>query len=196
LYPVENSKAPRNKSHPTAEVYDMKKIARKSVWALSILSVTLICTSSAALAQGDAPQSSMTDEQKLDQQIDMMRKDVRSQKKQIIAANLKLTDQEAEKFWPVYDRYTAELVQVNNTKYELIKQYAQTWNSMTDEQADKSAKEWLQLDQSVAQLRLKYLPIFRNVISPRNTALFFQLDRRIVGMIDLRMASILPLVQP
>lgn len=156
----------------------------------------LLASAALAYAQNDTPQSSMTDEQKLDQEIALMRKDVRSQKKQIIAANLKLTDQESEKFWPIYDRYTADLVKINDKKYALVKQYVQSWDSMTPDQLDSSAKDWLELDQSVAQLRLKYLPVFRSVLSARNTALFYQLDRRIVSMIDLRLAAALPLVQP
>jgi len=43
------------------------------------------------------------------QDIDLLRKDLRSQRKQLIAANLKLTDTEAAKFWPVYDQYIVEL---------------------------------------------------------------------------------------
>jgi len=108
---------------------------------------------------------------------------------------MKLSDQEAEKFWPVYDRYTADLVKINDTKYALIKQYAQNLDSMSDDQYDKLVKESLGLDQSVAQLRLKYLPIFRKVLSAKNTALFFQLDRRITNIIDLRVSSIIPLVE-
>jgi hypothetical protein len=161
-----------------------------------MMAIGMVLGTSAARAQGAQSSDSMTDEQKLDQEIEMMRKDVRSQKKQIIAANLKLTDQEAEKFWPIYDRYTAELVKVNDTKYALIKQYASHLDSLTDDELDKSVKQWLGLDQSVAQLRLKYLPTFRGVLSAKNTALFYQLDRRIVDMIDLRVASILPLVEP
>jgi hypothetical protein len=38
-----------------------------------------------------------------EQDIQLMRSDVRSVKKQIIAANMQLTDAQAEKFWPVYD---------------------------------------------------------------------------------------------
>jgi hypothetical protein len=132
----------------------------------------------------------------LQEQIDLLRKDVRSQKKQIIAANLKLTDKEAEKFWPIYDRYTADLVKINDTKYALIKQYAEQFGSMKDDDLDKSARQWLTLDQSVAQLRLKYLPTFRAVLSAKNTALFFQLDRRMVSIIDLQVAAALPLVEP
>jgi Spy/CpxP family protein refolding chaperone len=132
----------------------------------------------------------------IEQQVELLRKDVRSGKKQIIAANLKLTDKEAEKFWPIYDRYTADLVKVNDTKYALIKQYAEQYGSMKDEDLDKSAKQWLALDESVAQLRMKYLPTVRGVLSAKNTALFFQLDRRIVSIIDLQIAAAIPLVEP
>ena len=44
-----------------------------------------------------------------DQDIDLLRKDLRSKRKQLIAANLKLNEIEATKFWPVYDQYTTEL---------------------------------------------------------------------------------------
>jgi hypothetical protein len=132
----------------------------------------------------------------VDQQVDLLRKDVRSQKKQIIAANLKLTDKEAEKFWPIYDRYTAELTKINDTKYALIKQYAEQYGSMKDEDLDKSARQWLGLDESAAQLRMKYLPTVRGALSAKNTALFFQLDRRMADLIDLQVAAALPLVEP
>ena len=126
----------------------------------------------------------------------MLRKDIRSQRKQLIAANMNLTSGEAEKFWPIYDQYVGELVQINNTKYDLIKQFVQSSGSLTAEQADNSVKQWLGVDESVAQLRMRYVPIFRKVLSPQNTALFYQLDRRVQLMIDLQLASQLPLVEP
>lgn len=131
-----------------------------------------------------------------DTDIQMMRKDIRSQRKQIIAANMKLTDTEAEKFWPIYEKYVSELVQINGTKYNLVKQYVQTGGALSDEQADSAVKQWVVVDQSVAELRKKYIPIFRNVLSPKNTALFYQLDRRVQLMIDLQLASSLPAIQP
>jgi hypothetical protein len=163
--------------------------------AILVVSTTLLVPAGPLLAQAGGA-SPASDEQKLDQQIDLIRKDVRSQKKQIIAANLKLTDKEAEQFWPIYDKYTADLVKVNDTKYSLIKQYAAHFDNMNDADLDKSAKEWLALDQDVASLRLKYFPMFRKVLSAKNTALLYQLDRRLVNMIDLQVASVLPLIEP
>ena len=88
-----------------------------------------------------------------DEDIQMMRKDIRSQRKQIIAANLKLTDAEAEKFWPVYEQYVSDLVNINGTKYALIKQYVETRGALTDTEADTSTNRWVAVDQSVAELR-------------------------------------------
>lgn len=130
-----------------------------------------------------------------DQDIELLRKDIRSKKKQLIAANLKLTDAEATKFWPTYDQYTADLVKINNEKYALIKEYADTWGTMTDAQADALIKRSLAVDEQVAQLRIRYVPIFNQVLPGTKTATFFQLDRRIQAMIDLQLSAQLPLVQ-
>jgi hypothetical protein len=47
------------------------------------------------------------------QDLDLLRKDLRSKKKQLIAENLKLADTEDIKFWPVHDEYTAELLKIS-----------------------------------------------------------------------------------
>ena len=131
-----------------------------------------------------------------DEQIQLLRKDIRAQRKQLIAANMKLRGAETEKFWPIYEAYVDELVAINRTKYDLLKQYAASYDTMTDQEAGTSVGKWVTVDESVAQLRLKYIPIFRKVLSARNTALFFQLDRRIQLMIDLQLVSQLPLIEP
>jgi len=129
------------------------------------------------------------------QDLDLLRKDIRSQKKQLIAANLKLTDAEATKFWPVYDQYTAELVKLNDKKFGVIQNYADNWGTMTDEQASLFLRQWLDVDTAITQLRQKYVPIVSQVLNGRKTATFFQLDRRISMMIDLQLSSQMPLVQ-
>lgn len=131
-----------------------------------------------------------------DKDVQLLRQDVRSQKKQIVAANMQLTDAEAEKFWPVYDQYTAEVTKLGDTRVALIKQYAQNYDTLTDAQANDLMQKWGGLEESVAQLRLKYIPNFEKVVSAKKTALFFQIDRRLSLIIDLQLASAIPLVQP
>jgi hypothetical protein len=127
--------------------------------------------------------------------MDLLRRDIRSKKKQLIAANLNLTDSEATKFWPVYDRYTAELMKINDKKFGLIQDYADHWRTMSDQQASVFVRDWMDVDVSIGQLRQKYVPIVSEVLNGRKTATFFQLDRRISMMIDLQLASQIPIVE-
>jgi hypothetical protein len=131
-----------------------------------------------------------------DQYIELLRKDVRSLRKQIVAANLDLTDDEAVKFWPIYDQYTADLGKINDSKVALIKDYARNYTTMTNEQAEAYVKGRAAVDQSVNRLRLKYFPAFHRVLPGKTPATFFQIEWRISLMIDLQLASQMPLIQP
>jgi hypothetical protein len=131
-----------------------------------------------------------------DEDIKLFRKDLRSVRKQIIAANMDLNDKEAEQFWPLFERYTRELVAKQDEKYTLLKQYAQDYSTMTDVEAEKYIRGRASVEQAILQVRLKYFPLFRRVLSGRSTALFFQVDWRLGLIMDLQLASQTPLIEP
>jgi len=141
------------------------------------------------------PTTAPSDPSISDEDLRLLRKDLRSLKKQIIAANLELTETEAQNFWPIYDRYTADLAATLDKKYALLKSYHDNYYSMTDTQALEYIKGRAQVEEDVTRLRVKYFPIFGKVISGRSTALFFQLDWRLGTVLDLQMASEMPLIE-
>jgi septal ring factor EnvC (AmiA/AmiB activator) len=171
---------------------------KRTLLAVLTLTATLLLDHGSAFAQDTAPQAgaSQSTQSTTDQNIELFRKDIRSQKKQLIALNVPLTDAEAQKFWPVYDQYTAELVQVNNDKYALIKEFAKSYDTMTDAQAQDWTKRMLALDANVAAVRQKYLPNFSQVLTPKKTALYEQVERKVQMLIDTQLALQIPLVQP
>ena len=130
-----------------------------------------------------------------DQDIKLLRKNLRSEKKQVVAANMNLTDAEAAKFWPVYDQYAADQAKINDTKVALIKDYLDTLDTMNGDQAESYIRKRAAVEESTMQLRLKYMPMFRKVLSGRETALFFQIDWRLGLMIDLQLAK-MPMIDP
>jgi hypothetical protein len=130
-----------------------------------------------------------------DQDMNLLRKDLRSKRKQLIAANLKLTDTEAAKFWPIYDQYVTELIRINDKKFAVIQDYADNWGKLTDEQSLSFIRQWTDSDIAAAQLRQKYVPVVSKVLDGKKTATFMQLDRRIAMMIELQVASQMPVVQ-
>ena len=168
---------------------------RKNFLAISLATIVTLTGVSLGHASAQAP-SNNSAQSSVDQNIDLLRQDIRSHKKQIIAANLQLTDAEAVKFWPLYDQYTAELVKINDAKYAVIKEYAINYDTLTDDKAVALTRQLLDVDQQVAQLRIKYVPLVSKVISGKKTALFFQMDRRLLMLIDLQLAEQIPMVQP
>jgi hypothetical protein len=127
--------------------------------------------------------------------LEELRAELRSSKKQVTAATLKLTDAEATKFWPVYDQYAAEVAGIRNSQAALVAEYANTWGKYDDKAATDFITRWLDLDVRTNALRAKYVPIVGRVLPGVKAASFFQIDRRISMVIDLKIASELPILQ-
>ena len=164
---------------------------KKSLIAVLILAGVILVNDRALYAQDKAASPTVSD-----QDVQLLRQDIRSRKKQLIAANLPLTDAEAVKFWPVYDQYAAEVTKIGDARFAVIKEYAANYNTLTDAQAQDLITRSIGVDESFVQLRLKYVPIVQKVLSGKKTAMFFQMDKRVALMIDLQLASAIPLVQP
>src|ERR1700746_3508568 len=99
---------------------------RRVMAAVLVASAWAACTMTANAQTSAPPPAAAADKQHVisDQDLALLRKDLRSQKKQVIAQNLTLSDAEATKFWPVYDQYVAELTKINDKKYATIQAYA------------------------------------------------------------------------
>jgi hypothetical protein len=129
-----------------------------------------------------------------DQDIEMLRADLRQQRKQIMAENMTLTADEATKFWPIFDQYRKEAIKPNDERWAVIKDYAANYATMTDAQAQDYMKRSTAVDQQLLALRMKYVPIFEQVISAKKTALWYQIDRRVDLLINLQLSAMIPMV--
>ena len=129
-----------------------------------------------------------------EQDIEMLRKDLRAQRKQITAQNMNLTADEATKFWPIFEQYRQEAIKPNDERWAVIKDYAANYNIMTDAEAQDYIKRSTAVEQQLLALRMKYVPVFEKVISPKKTALWYQIDRRVDLLINLQLSTQIPMV--
>lgn len=161
---------------------------------LAVLGLWCIFACATASAQTLVPQESSS-QTISNQDLNLLRQDLRAKRKQLVAANLKLTDTEAAKFWPVYDQYIKELIAINDKKFALIQDYATNFGKMSNFDCLLFIRNWLDSDIEATQLRQKYVPIVAKVLDGKKTATFFQLDRRIAMMLELQVSSQIPLLQ-
>ena len=124
-----------------------------------------------------------------------LRTELKSSKKQITAETLKITADEATKFWPIYDEYATELSKLKDTRYALVAEYVNTFGKYTDAQAATFIQKWVDADVAEEALRAKYVPRVAKVLPGIKTATFFQIDRRLNMAISLQIASQLPIMQ-
>ena len=99
---------------------------RKIFWVASCLLLISQLFASLASAQQTAAEDKAAADKATDDAVQLLRQDIRSERKQLVAANLPLTDTEATKFWPVYDRYTAELTKLNDSRYAWLRNMHKT----------------------------------------------------------------------
>ena len=168
---------------------------KKNIVAVLIVAGAMLLSSVSTFAQA-APAASAQPQAASDQDIQALRQDLRAQRKEITAQNMTLTADEATKFWPIFDQYRQEAIKPNDDRWALIKDYAANYSTMTDAQAQDYIKRSTEVDQQLASLRMKYVPIFEKVISPKKTALWYQIDRRIDLLINLQLSAVIPMVNP
>jgi len=140
-----------------------------------------------------------SNEPSLDSSIESLRADLRADKVAIITQTMQLNDQDSKTFWPVYRRYEADVVKVNDQRVALIKSYADKYTTMTDADAKGMIDQSLDFESQRTNIKRKYAKEFQKAgLSSLTIAKFLQLEHRLDLLVDLKIASELPplLVKP
>ena len=173
---------------------------KKGVTTVLIAVATVLLCSVSTLGQAaqSSPQSGPSSQGQPnsinDKDVELLRANLRANRKNLMAQNMNLTADEATKFWPIFDQYRKEAIKPNDERWALIKEYAANYNTMTDAQAQDYIQKATDVDRQLLALRLRYVPIFEKVISAKKVALWYQIDRHIDLMINLQLSSVIPMV--
>ena len=85
---------------------------------------------------------------------------IRANRKALVAVNLKLTDDEAAKFWPVYDRYQQEINAIGDRLVGVIKDYGAHFRDLADDKAMKLVDDYLAIEADRVKVRRTYVEEF------------------------------------
>jgi hypothetical protein len=127
--------------------------------------------------------------------LEVFRSDFNTGKIRTINQVMKLTEAEAEKFWPIYREYETELAAVADRKIALIREFITLHHSggMTNSNAAPFASKWLAVKQAQLDLWKKYHQLIGEGVSPVRAAQFLQVEHQIALMVDINIASEMPL---
>ena len=124
--------------------------------------------------------------------VELLRRDIGTQKVAILTELMGFTESEDKVFWPVYRAYELELGTLNDERVTLIEEYARNYTQISDALADSLVTKALDLEARRTALKAKYYDRFKSVLSPKTAARVVQIEHQLLLLIDLQIASLLP----
>jgi len=150
------------------------------------------------LAAGGAASAQQADAGILqDRQLADARALLQSGRKEIIADELRLTEDEASAFWPVYEEYHSNIMVVRDRYAETLGNYIRTYRAgeITDDYAEKFLGKGLSFKRDLLKIQEKYLNQFKKALPIRKTVRFYQLENNMDANIDAQLADFVPLME-
>jgi hypothetical protein len=129
-----------------------------------------------------------------DTDINLLRQDVQKAKDQVIKDTMQFTEPQAAAFWPVYKQYAAQQHAIGQKRMGIITDYAQKMENLDDATSTSLIQRMFQVEADTLALRKSYWPKFEKAIGGKLAAKFYQVDNRLDMMIDIQLASQIPLV--
>ena len=158
--------------------------------ALSLLLSSVLAIAPAVVCA----QAKNTADTSVENQIELLRTDVRAQRQQIVAKHMALSDSQATVFWPLYREYEAAKGKLMDQRIALIRDYAKVYDSMTDERARQLANRAFDLEAQQVTLARTWYGNFLKKMPAKTATKFFQLDRFLDHVIDVKIGGSLPAV--
>lgn len=130
---------------------------------------------------------------KADEQI--LIKQIQTDRRAVYAQNLELTEQESKAFWPIYDEFESASKKITDARLELLNQYAEKYDALTDADARQMLGRRMELDKQAFTLRQKYAKKVQQALPSVKALRYVQLQDRIDNLLAGNMYSLIPLAR-
>lgn len=148
-----------------------------------------------SLTSGLLAQNTAAPQSGIDTDIALLRSNVQAQKTDVIAHTMQFNDAQSKAFWPLYREYANKQQAVGDQRVSLIKDYTDSYNTLDDAKVDELEGRMMKFDESRTKLRAEYYPKFKKAIGAKQAAKFLQVDNRLTLLIDVQIASAVPIIQ-
>jgi hypothetical protein len=127
--------------------------------------------------------------------MDILRDSIRANRKALVAVNLNLTDDEAKKFWPVYERYQQELKVPNDRIVKVIEDYAASFSNLSDKKAIELVDQYLTAETERAKIRRANLDVISGALPGKKAARFYQIENKMDAVLRYDLAGTIPVTE-
>jgi hypothetical protein len=156
-----------------------------------ILAVSLVLSLSTGLLRAEQRDHDPATETNLE----VLLSTIRANRKALVAINLGLSDDEATRFWPVYDRYQQDITATGDRLAAVIQDYSANFRDLSHDKAMKLVEDYLAIEADRAQVRRAYVDEFAKILPGRKVARFYQIENKIDAVLRYDLAATIPVVE-
>jgi hypothetical protein len=127
--------------------------------------------------------------------IDILKKDIQTEAKILVGENLEMTEDQENVFWPLYDNYAAELLELSNERLNVISSYMLDYYDLSDEKAETLVNQALDIEQKRLDLKRKHLAKMNEVLPAKLVGKFFQIDGYLQTLLTIQRQSTIPFIK-
>ncbi|NWF57145.1 MAG: hypothetical protein HXY45_20395 [Syntrophaceae bacterium] len=130
-------------------------------------------------------------------EFEKTREAMQRQKDEVIAADMKLTDEEGKAFWPLYREYQAAMRKLQDRYFRLLAEYAKERENetFTDRKAKALLDEYMAIEEETLSLKRTYLERFKRLFPTKKVMRYFQLENRIAAGFHYQATQMIPLAK-
>ena len=119
--------------------------------------------------------------------LEMSREVLKVEKKAAIADVMELTESESQPFWELYNDFQAKLYTIQNKRIAIIKDFAENYESLSNEKADDLLVNHLKYQTELLKLKKSYYKKFKKILPAGKAARFFKPKTRLKRLLTLNL---------
>jgi hypothetical protein len=119
---------------------------------------------------------------------------IRANRRAFVAVNLELDTAEADRFWPLYDRYHKETNAIEDRVAAILEDYRGSYRDLADDKALKLMGAYLAAEAERVQVRRAYLAEFAKILPGRTVTRFYQIENKLDAVLRYDLAATIPVV--
>jgi len=127
--------------------------------------------------------------------LELVRTDIKAERKVILAENMELTDEQSEVFWKIFRDYEYDMSKIGDKVVANITEYADNYENLTDEKADEILKNSFNNQEEEFATLKKYTKKIAKELGGKVAARFYQLETMLGLVIDIQVMGAIPLAE-
>jgi hypothetical protein len=139
--------------------------------------------------------ASFTNAQSNKEEVDLIQAAFGMDKKAVVAEFVKPSAAQKDAFWKLYDEYETQRKDLGKQRIELLKQYAEQYNTMSSEQADAWTKKVMELQKKTDNLIANYYNKVKGISDGIVATQFYQIENYVLTFIRAQVLEAIPFVE-